>query len=389
MKIAKIAATLLGVLILSACGGTKTVQIPPEELTTYPAQVTWKKNWSLDAGAGDGEFYTRLQPGVIPAVTDGRVFTADHKGNVMAFSIDEQPKRIWDTHLDDVVVTGGVGVGSGLVLIGTQKGILFALSQNTGEIVWRTALSSEILSAPQSDAGVVVVLTEDSRLYGLDAKSGKINWRYNHTAPLLQLRGSAPVIIDDGIVYAGFANGFVVALNLESGALLWQEAVSYPRGRSEIDRVVDVNGRMAVHDGVLYVVNYQGRAIAIDVEAQNLLWEKELSSYSGLSVNQDAVFITDDESRIWALDRHSGDTLWQQLDLRYRQLTAPSVYKNAIAVGDFEGYVHLIRASNGQLMGRIQVDSDPIHTPPITMDDSIFVLTSDGELARLTPTPVS
>lgn len=391
MKMHSIAIVLISILMLSACGGSKTVRIPPEELTTYPEQVSLKKNWAVSTGKGEGKWFVRLQPAVTPtvAMTEQHIFTADFKGRVSGFALNEKPRRIWQTKIPDVVVSGGVGAGSDLVLVGTQKGRLIALSQDDGEILWRTTLSSEILSPPQAQAGIVVALTEDSRVFGLDAGNGKILWQYRHTAPLLQLRGSSPIIIDEGIVYAGFANGFVAALDLTTGELLWQEAVSYPRGRSEIDRIVDVGSAMAVYQDILYVVNYQGRVIAIDTRTQHLLWEQTFSSYQGLAVNQNAVFITDDESRIFALDRETGHTLWQQEALLHRDLSAPAAFKNMIAVGDFEGFVHLLDAENGQLLGRTQADSAAIHTPPLVIDDSLYVLSSDGELTRLTPIPVS
>lgn len=380
---------LLGTLMLGACGKSETIQNPPQELTVYPEHISWQEKDSIDVGKGDGDMYLQFQPAFLNSDDQLLIFATDYNGTVTAVTWDEDPKRLWRTQPDDIDVTGGVGAGSGVVLVGTQKGQVVALSQTKGEELWRTYLSSDILSAPQSAENIVVVLTEDSRVYGLDAHSGAIVWDYEHIAPLLQLRGSAPVIIEEGIVYVGFANGFVCALDLKTGRLLWQQAVSYPRGRSEIDRVVDVSGRMAVYDDILYVVNYQGRVIAIDARSQRLLWEKEFSSYAGLSANKNAVFITDDESKVWALDRHTGDTLWQQSDLLYRELTAPTVFQDMIAVGDYEGYVHLIRAENGQLLGRVQVDNDPVHTPPITVGSYLFVLSSDGKLTRLTPVRTS
>lgn len=375
----------LSMFMLSACDKSNTVQNPPEELTIYPEVIAWQDRDSMDVGSGDGDMYLRLEPAFERYDDQVLSFTTDYKGRISAIAWDDDAQRLWRERPDDIDVTGGIGAGSGIVLVGTQKGEVVALSQSEGEELWRTRLSSDILSAPQSAENIVAVLTEDSRVYGLKAQSGEIIWSYKHTAPLLQLRGSAPVIIDDGKVYVGFANGFVSALDLKTGQLLWQQAVSYPRGRSEIDRVVDVNGRMAIKNDILYAVNYQGRVVAIDTRSQRLLWEKESSSYAGLTVSDEAVFITDDESVIWALDRDSGDTLWKQPDLLFRELTAPTVFQNMIVVGDYQGYVHMIQADNGQLLGRTQVGSAPIHTPVVTIGNDIFVLSSSGDLTRLTP----
>ncbi len=385
MNTHQIIIVLLCILMVGACSKSESVQNPPQELTIYSEHIDWNKSNSIDMGKGDGPLYLQLQSTLLPTDDQILIYAADYKGNVTAVSLDDRAERLWRNRPDDIAVTGGVGVGSNVVLVGTQKGEVVALDQTSGEELWRTYLSSEILSPPQSANNIVVALTEDSRVYGLDAQTGAMLWTYKHTAPLLQLRGSAPVIINAGVVYVGFANGFVCALDLKTGGLLWQQAVSYPRGRSEIDRVVDVNGHMAIDDDVLFVVNYQGRVIAMDLRSQQLLWEKEFSSYKGLDVNQQAVFITDDESKVWALDKRNGDTLWQQGDLLYRELTAPTVFKDMVAVGDYDGYMHLLLASNGQLLGRIRADSDPIHTPPITLGDDLFVLTSDGDLVRFTP----
>lgn len=385
MKMHQILIMALCITLLGACSKSKTVKNPPNELTSDPQIIVWQDRDSVDVGSGDGDMYLKLQPAILSSGDDVLVFATDYKGRITAIAWDDDARRLWRERPDDIDVTGGIGAGSGVVLVGTQKGEVVALSQIEGEELWRTRLSSDILSAPQSAENIVVVLTEDSRVYGLSAKTGEIIWNYKHTAPLLQLRGSAPVIIDEGKVYVGFANGFVSGLDLKTGQLLWQQAVSYPRGRSEIDRIVDVNGRMAVEDDILYAVNYQGRVVAIDTRSQRLLWEKEFSSYAGLSVNDDAVFITDDESVVWALNRNTGDTLWKQPDLLYRELTAPTVFHNMIAVGDYQGYVHLIQADNGQILGRIQVGSDPINTPPITLGNDLFILSSGGDLTRLTP----
>lgn len=379
---------LICILLLSACGDENVVQNPPSPLTEYPEQVRWHENGDIDVGGGDGKMYVQLQPAIIAKDDQVLIYAADYDGTVTAVSMTQDTKRLWRTDisdLDDAMVTGGAGAGSGVVVVGTSKGQVIALSQDEGEELWRTTLSSEILSAPQAADNIVVVLTDDSRVFGLNAQTGEILWRQQNNAPLLQLRGSGPIIIKDQTVYIGFANGFVNAFDLKTGRILWQQAVSYPRGRSEIDRIVDVDGQMVVKEGVLYAVNFQGRAIAFDTRMQRLLWEREFSSYKGLAVDQEAVFITDAQSKVWALSRKTGDTLWRQTDLDYRELTAPAVFDDMIAVGDYQGYVHFINTSNGQLLGRIQADSSAIHTPPVKVGNSLLILSSNGTLTRLTP----
>ncbi len=384
MNMHRILPLVLAMLIIG-CGKSENIQHPPQALTTYEEHIDWQNTDSMNAGSGDGDMYLQLQAALRKAEEGVFIYTADYKGNVFASLMNDDFERVWRTSPDDADITGGAGAGSGIVLVGTSKGQVIAFSQDEGEELWRTNLSSEILSPPQSADGIAVALTEDSRVYGLNAKTGEIEWRYQQTAPLLQLRGSAPMIIHNGVVYVGFANGFISALDLETGRLLWQQAVSYPRGRSEIDRVVDVNGRMAIYENILYIVNYQGRAIAVDTLSHRLLWEKSFSSYKGLAVDEHAVFITDDDSVVWALDRETGDTLWQQTDLLYREVSAPAVYEDMVAVGDYEGYVHLMLASNGQLLGRVRADSSAINTAPVTINGQLLVLSSDGKLVRLAP----
>jgi outer membrane protein assembly factor BamB len=380
----RIAGIVVALALLSGCSwfGDKDNAEPPAELTAFNEQVKLKRIWSRDTGSGTDEQFVQL----VPFVAGERVFVADRSGAVRAYTLDKG-EQLWHARTR-VAISAGPGGGGGLMVVGSSDADLIALDAETGEERWRTSVSSEVLSVPLIHRGIVVVQTVDGYLAGLDASSGERLWVQGRTVPVLTLRGTSTALVEDGAVIAGFANGKITALDIRSGAPLWEAVVAVPSGRSELQRMVDVDANPVVRDGVLYVVSFQGQMAAVGLQNGRLLWNRDMSAYAGIAVDAGQVYVTDENSEVWALDRDSGASLWKQSALRRRALTGPTVAGGYVAAGDFAGYVHLLSRLDGSIVGRVKVDSKGILAPPVALGDRLLVLGAGGKLVLYQLEPV-
>jgi len=380
----RIAGIVVALALLSGCSwfGDKDNAEPPAELTAFNEQVKLKRIWSRDTGSGTDEQFVQL----VPFVAGERVFVADRSGAVRAYTLDKG-EQLWHARTR-VAISAGPGGGGGLMVVGSSDADLIALDAETGEERWRTSVSSEVLSVPLIHRGIVVVQAVDGYLAGLDASSGERLWVQGRTVPVLTLRGTSTALVADGAVIAGFANGKITALDIRSGAPLWEAVVAVPSGRSELQRMVDVDANPVVRDGVLYVVSFQGQMAAVGLQNGRLLWNRDMSAYAGIAVDSGQVYVTDENSEVWALDRDSGASLWKQSALRRRALTGPTVAGGYVAAGDFAGYVHLLSRLDGSIVGRVKVDSKGILAPPVALGDRLLVLGAGGKLVLYQLEPV-
>ncbi|MCP4042357.1 MAG: outer membrane protein assembly factor BamB [Gammaproteobacteria bacterium] len=378
--------SLFIVVILAVAGGCATVKdylskddntTPPAELVEFTPLVEVNTLWSRDVGSGVEKQHLKL----VPAAYDGQVFAASRGGLVSAFN-GQDGSRIWEKDTE-APISGGPGVGDGLVLVGTSDAEVLALDQQSGELRWRVQVSSEVLAPPAAANGVVVVRTIDGKLAGLKSKDGKRLWVYDRIVPVLTLRGtSAPVVTDD-MVLNGFDGGRLVALELRDGKLLWEARVTTPRGRSVLERMVDIDSDPLIMEGVVYVVTFQGRVAALDIHSGRILWQRDMSSHAGLGADEHGLYVTDDESQVWALDRLNSASLWRQTKLHDRSLTSPVPYGDYVVVGDFAGYLHWLRRDDGQFAARIKVDSAGLSASPLVVGDTVYAYGNSGKLVAL------
>jgi len=350
---------------------------PPAELQDITEQVTASTQWQYDIGVGTDE----QQLNLVPAYAAERLFVADAAGKVSALDADAG-KVIWSVDLD-VQASGGPGLGEGLVLVGTSDAEVVALSADTGKENWRARVSSEVLAAPVAAMGRVIARTIDGKVFGLDAANGQQKWLYEREIPVLTLRGDSAPVVYRGSVLCGMAGGKLVALDIVTGNLLWEATVSVPTGRSELERLADIDGDPLLSGGVVYVATYQGNIAALDAASGSPLWRRKLSSYNGMSADRYNIYASDEEGVIWALDADNGTARWKQDALSNRQLSSVVVIGNVVAVGDFEGYVHFLWVEDGSLIGRTRVGSDPITRGMLVAGDKLFVQGNGGELEAL------
>jgi outer membrane protein assembly factor BamB len=369
--------------------------LEPAELVRFDEEVRVQRQWSRKVGNGLGRKFLKLQP----AVAADRVFAADGYGHVEA--LDRfSGKRLWATRIgenpkgmlsglnvfnrrDPSYVTGGVGLAHGNVLIGTSHGEVIALSAADGSEVWRVRVGSEVLAPPVGGARLVFVQTIDGRLVALERNDGRVRWVFDNQVPVLTLRGTATPVFSGGIVYAGFANGMVAAVRAENGEPIWQHRVMLPEGRSELDRMVDVDGTPVLSGGILYAASYQGRMKALRASDGSLLWEQDMSTYLDLAEGYRQVYVIDDTDVVRAIDQPTADSVWRQEGLYRRSLTSPVAFSNYVVVADGEGYVHVLAQSDGRFLGRRKVDGKGVRSRPVVADDMFYLLGNSGSLQAL------
>lgn len=360
-------------------GGDKD-PTPPTKLADFPQEVGIQVLWSERLTKGsEGR---RLD--LVPAVGGGRVLVADSQGRVLAADLTTG-RVLWERETD-LQFSGGPDLEGDRLILGTSGGQVVALSPTDGRELWRAQLDSEVLSVPRaSGGGKVIVHTLNDTLYGLDVASGSEQWRVAYPAPVLTLRGSStPAITPSGIV-AGLSGGKLVKLDPADGTPLWEVTVTPPSGRSELARISDIDADPMVVGTLVFVATYNGDLAGVDLESGTILWRRQLSSYAGLAATETDLFVTDSEDQVWAADPVSGAGRWKQERLRYRQLTAPALIGNLIAVGDLEGYVHLIAQKDGRLVGRVRLSKKgAINARPVVAGNRLVVYATDGTLAVLT-----
>lgn len=358
--------------------GGKDNSVPPNELVEFKPELKIDILWEQQIGIGYGEQSVKL----LPAINDNVIYAADRQGLVEARDINTG-ELIWQQETE-LALSGGIGLSFDSVIIGSSDGEVIALDSVTGEVKWVVIVSSEVLAVPAVGSGMIVIRTVDGNISALDENTGLSLWSYERNVPALSIRGTGmPVIVSDNVI-AGYANGKLLALNLKNGKNIWETSVAIPRGRSEIERLVDLDTDPIEVDNVIYIASYQGGVSAILAIDGDVLWTNEdVSSYSGLSSDWSNLYLSDSASDVWQLDQRSGGSLWKQAELHQRRLTAPTVYRDYVVVGDFEGYIHWLADDDGRQLGRIQICDAAILAKPLVDNDIIYIYASDGTLAAL------
>lgn len=380
IKQSKLLLVLCSLALLPACTAIKDIQtdlservfgrelVDIEPLTDFEANATAKVLWqSKLSSAGNYDFS--------PVVEAGFAYAASSEGDVVKLDITNG-KEQWHVNAGEKL-TGGVGVGGSLVLVGTQKGAIYAYDI-AGKLQWKSRLSSEVLSAPRYYDGMVIVRTGDSRIYGINADDGSRKWVYDRTSPALTLRSSAGLVVDGGAVYAGFAGGKLAAIRADNGKLLWEASVAQPKGVTEIERIADITSLPMVDGPLVYAVAYQGRIAAVDRATGRVVWNRDISSLAGLSHEDARIYVSHAIGSIYALDYTTGKTFWRQAALKNRQLTAPLPMGDRVAVGDVEGYVHFLKREDGAFSARIKTDDTPIMPQMVAINSDTLLAQSRG-----------
>ena len=347
----------------------------PVPLVEFTPSLSTEKKWSTKIGAGVGRKRTQLRP----VVADGAIYAADYKG--LLVSVDAQTgRKRWEIKTE-LPFSGGPGLSGSTVYVGAENGSIHAYDAATGSSKWQAQVSSEILAAPKAEDGIVVVRCIDGRVFGLDEETGTRLWIYDHSVPLLTLRGNSEPLIRAGIIYIGYDGGEVVALRLDDGTLVWEQAIISTEGRTELERLADIDGQLVYVASDLLVSSYKTRLASLAADSGRLLWFKDIASATGVVIERVNLAISDREDNVWLLDRRNGATSWKQDQLSNRALTRPVFFGSFVVVGDFEGYLHWLKVSDGTFAARTKVGKDGFVSAPLVYGDTLYVLTNGGELS--------
>jgi len=372
-------ALLFALFALGGCStvkdwlGSKDSAAQPAKLTGINETAKFEVRWHTDLGDSGASL---LQP----ALTKDAIYGASGKGTLTRVE-RVSGKQVWRVE-SDIAVSGGVGAGEGLVLIGSTKGEVLAYGED-GKLRWKSKVSSEVSSAPQAAEGVVIVRSGDGRIAGLNAADGKRVWLYERSTPALVVRSHAGVTLQRGVAFAGFAGGKLAAIKISGGSLLWEVSVSQPRGATELERISDITSNPVADDEQVCAIAFQGRVACYDVVQGNPLWNRDIGSDKGMMLLRKYLYLSDARGAVIALDKTSGSTVWKNEKLFLRDTAAPYALGNFVAAGDFEGYLHALNREDGSFAARIKLDGSAIQAAPLGLDDGMLVQTRSGGLYSL------
>lgn len=364
-------------LAAAACGGKSTVREPTELKDLPKSALRPVTAWSTSAGDGsDGRI-----SGLRLNLQADALYTADVDGNVYAYARDSG-KLLWRATTGARVISGPAVTGDA-VIVGTLDAEVISLKRSDGSESWRKKMSSEVLGPPAGEGEIVVARSVDGRVYGLNATSGERVWSFDRVVPNLVLRGSSAPLLIGTQAYIGMDNGRVVGLRLADGQPIWEQAVAVPSGRTELERLTDVDGDLLDGPDCIVAASFGGEVACLQAESGEALWRRSIRSYSGMAASEDKLFVTDDTGTVWGLDLRTGAAAWKQDALLYRRLSAPAYFDGHVVVGDFEGYLHWIDPSTGAIVARMRAGSEPIVTAPVAGTDKLYVINSNGRIAAI------
>ena len=356
-------------LALQGCAwlgiGNKKLPALPE-LKTNDASIAWTAN----VGKSGGFMFT-------PAFADRAMYAAARDGSIYALS--EEGGRVVSRMDAKSYLTGGVGAADGIIGV-AGKGEVIAMD-TSGRALWKAQISGEVLAPPVMALGIMIVRTSDGRIIALNRIDGKRKWVYPRAAPALTLRTNASVLINRGVIYAGYPGGKLVALELDTGKPIWEATISLPRGSNELERIADVSGLPFLDDTRICAAVYQGRTGCLETLNGNVLWSREISSADGVAIDAKQLYVADTEGVVFALDKTNGATVWKQEKLKGRDPGTPVTLKGKIVIGDRQGFVHVLSAENGDLTGRIGTDGSRVVALSVNIDRAIVQTEKGGVFA--------
>lgn len=366
----------------------------PMELVDFEESVDIDKVWKRGVGEGQNQGFSRLTP----ALDGEAIYAVDYEGLLVAIN-SKSGEKLWKKKINqpqlglwgwlksffvakdpNYQIVGGIAAENGLLLVATYAGEVMALSKDDGAEIWRTRVPGEIVSAPRTNGTVVAAQTVNGKLFVFDAKTGSQLWFYDNPPPVLTLRGTPSPIVMDAAIYAGFSNGRMMAFNPNNGLILWEQRIALPKGRSELERMVDIHSDPLVRDGVIYVGTYQGRISALARGTGSPMWGQDGSTSESLALSDDKLFVSHSDGKLVAYSRTNGEVVWTNEQLLRRGLNGPQVFGEYLAVVDFKGYMHVLKQSDGEFVARTRVDRKGARAPMLTDGETLYVYTNRGKL---------
>jgi outer membrane protein assembly factor BamB len=367
---------MLGSIAGCSMFSKKAKPLPPTPLKTFQATATTKTHWQVSTGSRSTSEYVKIRPvieGSAIYVAGGTTASAWNKTN---------GTKLWQTPVANIV-TGGVNTGEGAVYLGTGNGNAIALEQASGKPRWVQPLSSEVLSVSSASNGMVVFRTTDGKLHGLSSATGEILWQQSRETPLLSLRGASVPLVLGNKVITGFDDGKVVAFDIQDGHQIWEAILAVPRGRTELDRIVDIDGKMVIVGSTLYVATYHGQVAGINANTGSIRWSKGYSTDTGVDADRQNLFTANDSGDLYRIKAGNGQPVWKMDDLVRRQPSAPSIIGSYIVVGDYAGYLHFVNIQNGQFAARVKADNGGYTVSPVVEGNTLYAFGKNGVLSAI------
>jgi outer membrane protein assembly factor BamB len=367
---------LLTMLITISCKSTNKnyKKFEPQEIESIENKGKLTKKWSYKLDSSKVAYGYKL----VPFIDGNDLYVASQKGEVSKLNA-QTGSSVWSVDLK-TELSAGPGVGEKYLVVGTPEGEVIALNEANGSKVWSATLSSEVLSPPVVHNGSAIIRTQDGRVFSLNVKDGSRNWLFDTNIPNLTLRGNSKPVVKAGRIFIGFDNGKVAAIQQDTGDVIWLQNVVDTKGKTELARIVDIDGDMALIATDLYLSSAIGKTIAVATESGRVMWSIDSGSAAGVTASRNSLFMIDNESNVHALNRTDGTEKWKTESFKYRQLTKPSFYLGDIIVGDYEGYIHILDGANGNILARTRIGKDNFFSEPIVLGNLIVSYNKDGTL---------
>lgn len=383
MKKSTLIILLAMTFLLVACGGKSkktdffgATPVPKKPKVQTITKV--EKNWRVGLGK-------KIQTGdaiLSPVLLGEDIYAASANGRVHKVS-SVTGKQVWQAKLTKEIISSGVGVGGGLVLVGTDQGLVYAFNQEDGSIAWQAKLTSEILASPVIDNGVVVARTGDGKVFGLSSYDGSVKWTISRQLPKLTLRGDSRPVMTQGVAFIGFSDGNMAALQADSGTALWDFPISFPRGTNEIDRLSDVDTNPLLVGDFLYISSYREVTHALDIRNKRIAWSSEVSSFHSLAYDAAFLYVTDKLGVVHQLDRNNGAKRWSQSALQHFPVSPPVSVGPYVLVSEGDGGLYVLRKTDGVIVGKHNLGAQTIIGEPIVDSDIVYFMDSNGSLQSI------
>lgn len=344
-------------------------KIKPAELGEIKPSASLSRAWEINVGAG-------APYGLSPASDGQAIYAAGSEGRLVKVDLTSG-REVARTDVGKPV-SAGVGVGDGLVVVGTNKGEVLAFYSKDLKPAWTAKLAGEILVAPVVGYGLVAVRANNGGISLLEAADGKLRWTQSYSLPALTLREAGSLALARQALYAGQPGGKLTAMSLVNGAPIWEAVVGQPRGATELERIVDITGSIAADERMVCAAAYQGRVACFGVRDGKPLWARELSGFNGVDMDGRQVYAADEHAAVYAYDKEAGVNVWKQVALRDRQASTPLALGRWLVVGDYQGYVHVLSRDDGSFAARASTDGSRIRGPMLALDRGFVVQTANG-----------
>lgn len=365
---------IASVALLVGCSGTKRKLAA--DLAPINTMISLQQAWSISVGKSDPYTFR-------PVVLGDELLAASAGGNL--YRVDASTGRVvWNIKVGSDL-SAGPGTDGRLIAVANAKGMVYAFDMN-GTKLWEESVGTEVLTEPLVGGGVVVVRTVDNRFVGLDAATGKRRWVYQRGQTALSLRSSYGMMnINNEVVMTGLSGGKFGLIALANGNLIWESLLSMPRGFSEIERLNDIAAKPSLVGSRMCAVSYQGKIGCGEIKTASIAWAKDFSSFTGVAQTPDRVFSANEKSHVVAFNAANGQEIWRNESMVWRDLGEPLAVGKVVVFGDGQGYVHLLSQDNGNVLGRVRVDSSAVAAAPVAAGGVIVVQSKGGTLAGFRP----